>query len=46
MESSICTVCSYSDFFLVCKLYSSDLQIVPVISNHLRYVASVYIGGL
>ena len=44
MESSICTICAYSDFFLVCKLYSSNLQIMPLISDYLRFMASVDIG--
>ena len=35
MESLICTICVYSDFFLVCQLYSSGLQIMPLISDHL-----------
>ena len=25
IKSSICTICAYSDFFLVCKLYNSGL---------------------
>ena len=35
MESLICTICVYSDFFLVCQLYSSGLQIMLLISDHL-----------
>ena len=46
MESAICTVCTYSDFFLVCKLYNSSLKIMPLILDHLRFMASVDIGGL
>ena len=45
MESSICTICAYSDFFLVYKLYSSGLQIMPLVSDHLRFMASIDIGG-
>ena len=41
MESSICTACTYSDFFLVCKLYNSGLQVMPFISDHPRFIASV-----
>ena len=33
-------------FFLICKLYSSGLQIIPLISDDLRLIASVDIGGL
>ena len=46
MESSIRTVCTYSDFFLVCKLFKSGLQIMLVISDHLRFMGSVDIRGL
>ena len=46
MEGSVCTVCTYLDLFLVCKLYSSGLQTMPLISDHLRFMASVNIGGL
>ena len=45
MESSVCTVCTYSDFLLVCKLYSSGLQIMPLILDCLRFMANVDIGG-
>ena len=31
MESSICTVCTISEFFLVCKLWKSSLQIMHYI---------------
>ena len=34
------------ELFLVCKLYNSGLQIMPLISDHLRIMASVDIGGL
>ena len=46
MESSICTVFTYSDFFLVFKLYNSGLQIMTLISDYLRFMVSVDIGGL
>ena len=39
MESSICTACTYSDFFLICKF--SGLQVMPYISDHPRFIASV-----
>ena len=45
MESSVCTICTYSDFFLVGKVYNSGLQIMPLFSDHLRFMASVDIGG-
>ena len=41
MESSICTVSIYSNIFLVFKLYSSGLQIMPLISDHLRFMAKI-----
>ena len=44
MESSICTICAYSDIFMVCKLYNSGLQIMPLISDQLRLTAHVDIG--
>ena len=44
MENSICTVCTLSDFFLDCKLYNWGPQIMPLISDHLRFMASVNIG--
>ena len=31
-------------FFPVCKLYKSDIQIIPHISDHLNFMASVDIG--
>ena len=37
MESLICTFCTYLDFFLVCKLFKFGLQIMPFISDHLRF---------
>ena len=42
---SLISVCTYSDFFLVCKLYKSSLQIMHVISDHLRFMDSADIGG-
>ena len=45
MESLICTICVYSDFFVARKLYNSSLQILPLISDHLRLMVSVDIGG-
>ena len=45
MESSIRTVCTYSDLFLVCKLCLSDLQIMSLNSDHLRFMGSVDIGS-
>ena len=44
MESSIGTVCTYWNFFLTCKLYNSGLQIMLLISDHLRFMASADIG--
>ena len=44
MEISIGTVFAYSEFFLVCELSKSDLQIMPLISDHLRFMGSVDIG--
>ena len=44
MESSTCTICTYSDFFLFYKLYKSGQQYMPLISDHLRFMASVDIG--
>ena len=46
MERSICTIFVYPDFFLVCKLYNYGLQIMTLISDHLRFMASVDIVGL
>ena len=46
MESLISIVCPYSAFFLVCKFYNSGLQIMSLISEHLRFMASVDIGSL
>ena len=45
MERSIRTVFTYSDFFLVCKLYKSGPQIILFISDHLRFMGSFDIGG-
>ena len=47
MESSTRTVRAFSDFLLVCKLYNSALQVIPLISDHLtlRFMGSVDIGG-
>ena len=45
MESSIHFVCTYSDFSLVCKFYKPDLQIIPLVSDQLRFMDSVDIGG-
>ena len=42
--SWICTICAYSDFFLICKLNNSDQQIMPLISDHLNFLTSVYTG--
>ena len=28
-------------FFLVCKFYNFDLQIIPLISDHLKFMANV-----
>ena len=44
MESSICPICAYSGFLLVCKFYNSDVQIMPLILDHPRFMASVDIG--
>ena len=40
----ICTICAYSYYFLVCNLYRSGLQIMSLISDHLRFMTSVDIG--
>ena len=45
MESTIYTVCTYSDFFPAFKLYKYDLQIMSPILDHLRFMSSVDIGG-
>ena len=45
MESWIRIVGTYLDFFLVCKSYKSGLQIIPLISDHLRFMGNVDIGG-
>ena len=44
MENSIRTICTYSDPYLLCKLDKSDLQIMPLISDHLRFMGSDDIG--
>ena len=44
MDSSICTICAYSEFFLVCKFYNSGQQIKPLTSDDLRLMASVDFG--
>ena len=44
MESSNTTACTYLHFFLVCKLYKSGLQIMLLISDHLRLMGNVDIG--
>ena len=36
--------CFYLEFFLAYKLYSPGLQIMPLILDHLRFMASVDIG--
>ena len=41
MESSIPTVFTYSDFFLVCKFCLSDLQIMSLNSDHLRFIGDL-----
>ena len=45
MESLICTICAYSDSFLVWRLFNSGLQIMAPISDSLRFKSSVDIGG-
>ena len=45
MKRSIYTVCIYSYFFLICKLYSSGFQIMCLILDHLRFMTSVDIWG-
>ena len=44
MESLICTVHTYSDLFLVNELYNYGLQIMPLVSDHPRFMASVDTG--
>ena len=41
MESSICTVCTYSDFSLVCQLNKYDLETILTIFGG----AGIAIGG-
>ena len=45
MENSIHTVCTYSDFFLVCKLNKYGLEIMSLILDNSRFMGSVGIGG-
>ena len=45
MKNSIRTVCVYSNPFPVFKSYKLDLQIMPLISVHLRFTGSVDIVG-
>ena len=40
-ESSICTVYTYSDFLLVFKLCLSELEMMYLNSDHLRFIHSV-----
>ena len=44
METLICTVCTYTGFFLVCKLHDYGLKIMTHISDHLRFMAIIDIG--
>ena len=44
MESSICTVCNFSDLYLACKLYKSGLYIMHYILDVSRYTNIAYIG--
>ena len=44
-NSWICASCTYSDIFPACKLRNSGLQIMPLIPNHLRFMANISIGG-
>ena len=44
MEISIRTVFAYSEFFLVCELSKSGPQVMPLISDHLRFMGSADIG--
>ena len=43
-ESSNCNVCTFSDFFLVYKLYKSGLWIMHYIWEVSEYANIVYIG--
>ena len=45
IKTLTCTICTYSDFFLVSKLYSSGLKIMPLIWDHLRFMVSGNNGG-
>ena len=45
MESSTCTVCTYSAFSLTCKLYKFGLQIIHVISDNFKLMGSFDVGG-
>ena len=45
MECSICTVYTFSDFFIVCKLYQSGLQIIYYILEVSRQAKIDYIEG-
>ena len=44
METLICTISVYLDFFMVCKLCSSSLRIMSLMSDHLGFMTSVDIG--
>ena len=47
IERSICTICAYSDLFLVCNLYNSGQKIMLHIPDlNLKFMASVDIGDL
>ena len=48
MESSIRTVCSFSNFFLFFKLHKFCLKVIRLISDYLRFVSNVGIcsGGV
>ena len=47
MENVIRTVCTYyPEFFLVCKLYKSGLQVMPRFADHIAFIGSVDFGGV
>ena len=45
MENSIGTIWTNSEFFLIYRFLKFGLQIVSFMSDHLRFMDSVGIGG-
>ena len=46
VEKSVLAFMYDFSFFLVCKLYKSDLKVIQLIWDHFRFMDSVDIGGL